>query len=131
MPETNSRQVLRPRQLHPILTPRARSRLSSAAERKANLEEWCGTSYGEAFQALMHVYAVRLFVESVLRYGLPPCFVAAVVKPMPKVEKRLRQVLDQTFGSKASSHWKEDAENASKGAEEVHTYVSFNLDITH
>ena len=47
------------------------------AERKANLEQWCRTSYGEAFSALVHVNAVRLFVESVLRYGLPPCFVAA------------------------------------------------------
>lgn len=79
----------------------------------------------------MHINAVRLFVESVLRYGLPPCFVAAVVKPTPKMEKRLRQVLDQTFGRTASSHWKEDAESAAKAAEEIHTYVSFNLDITH
>lgn len=33
--------------------------------------------YGEAVSLWMHVKAVRLFVESVLRYGLPPKFAAA------------------------------------------------------
>lgn len=46
----------------------------------------------------MHVLVVRLFVESILRYGLPPHFQAAVVRPGEKSEGRLRAELDNTFG---------------------------------
>lgn len=43
-----------------------------AEARRTALEQWCITSYGEAFSSWIHVCAVRLFVESILRYGLPP-----------------------------------------------------------
>ena len=99
------------------------------AERKANLEQWCRTSYGEAFSALVHVNAVRLFVESVLRYGLPPCFVAAVLKPTPKAEKRLRQALSATFGRNASVHWKEEGDGSRGGVDEVYPYVSYSVEV--
>lgn len=49
----------------------------------------------------MHMCVVRLFVESILRYGLPPQFQAAVVKPLPRMEARLRTVLATTFGTGA------------------------------
>lgn len=49
------------------------SRVRAEAESKRRaLEDWCVTSYGEAFSSWIHVCAVRLFVESILRYGLPP-----------------------------------------------------------
>lgn len=37
-------------------------------------------AFGDVFQAWIHVKAVRVFVESVLRYGLPAQFVCAVIK---------------------------------------------------
>ena len=40
---------------------------------------------------------IRLFVESILRYGLPPSFVAGIIETRAKNEKRLRTIL-QTFG---------------------------------
>ncbi len=49
----------------------------------------------------MHMTVVRLFVESILRYGLPPQFQAAVVKPLPKMEARLRTALAANFGTGA------------------------------
>ncbi len=52
----------------------------------------------QAFSCYMHVLVVRLFVESILRYGLPPHFQAAVVRPGEKSEGRLRAELDNTFG---------------------------------
>ena len=45
---------------------------AEAEQRRGALEQWCITSYGEAFSSWIHVCAVRLFVESILRYGLPP-----------------------------------------------------------
>jgi V-type H+-transporting ATPase subunit C len=38
------------------------------------------TNFSEAFQLLVHLKVVRLFVESVLRYGLPANYVGIVVK---------------------------------------------------
>lgn len=50
----------------------------------------------------MHLAVIRLFVESILRYGLPPQFQAAVIKPLPKMDARLRAVLLATFGTGGS-----------------------------
>lgn len=38
------------------------------------------TGYSDAVMAWMHVLALRVFVETVLRYGLPLNFVAGIVK---------------------------------------------------
>ena len=40
----------------------------------------CRTNFSEAFQLLVHLKVVRVFVESVLRYGLPAHYVGVVVK---------------------------------------------------
>ena len=55
-------------------------------------------SLAQAFSAWIHVCAVRLFVESILRYGLPPKFLAALMKPAQKTIPKLRKVLATTFG---------------------------------
>ena len=53
----------------------------------------------QAFSAWIHICAVRLFVESILRYGLPPKFLAALMKPHQKTTPKLRKLLAQLFGS--------------------------------
>jgi len=47
---------------------------------RASLVRWCRTNYGEVFTAWIHLKVVRLFVESVLRYGLPVDISAFVVR---------------------------------------------------
>ena len=101
---------------------------ADVAARKANLAEWCRTAFGDAFSALVHALAVRLFVESILRYGLPPAFAAVLMAPDAKHAKRLRGVMASAFGRTASAHWKQREEDAAKG-EEVHPYVSLTLDL--
>jgi len=54
-------------------------------------------SFSDAFQAWIHLKAIRVFVESVLRYGLPPDFVSAVVKPYPKQESKTRTTLNRAY----------------------------------
>lgn len=99
-------------------------------ERRAAMYEWCQTSYGEVFSAWVHICAIRLFVESILRYGLPPSFQASVMKPHKKSEKKLRAVLSNTFGQDASSHWNEDpGDEKMAGGEDTHPYVSFKIEI--
>jgi hypothetical protein len=38
------------------------------------------TNFSESFQILVHLKVVRLFVESVLRYGLPANYVGLAIK---------------------------------------------------
>jgi len=64
------------------------------------------TNFSEAFQVLVHLKIVRLFVESVLRYGLPANYTGLVVKPEPKTTKRTLDTLTTHFaylGSKSKN----------------------------
>jgi V-type H+-transporting ATPase subunit C len=79
-------------------------RADADAKRRA-LDGWCRAAYGEAFSALVHLLVVRLFVESILRYGLPPAFLAAVVRPARKQEARLRAALAAAFGGADAKYW--------------------------
>lgn len=56
----------------------------------------------QAFSAWIHICAVRLFVESILRYGLPPQFLSALMKPVVKTSVKLRKVLAMTFGGSSA-----------------------------
>ena len=56
----------------------------------------------QAFSAWIHICAVRLFCESVLRYGVPPKFLAALVKPNQKQVQRLRKLLAAMFSSRGA-----------------------------
>ncbi|TEB39299.1 V-ATPase subunit C family protein [Coprinellus micaceus] len=55
------------------------------------------TNFSESFQLLVHLKVVRLFAESVLRYGLPSNYIGVVVKPAPKSAKKIFDVLQRQF----------------------------------
>jgi len=55
------------------------------------------TNFSESFQILVHLKVVRLFVESVLRYGLPAHYVGIVIKPEPKLTKKILTLLTNHF----------------------------------
>jgi len=54
-------------------------------------------NFSEAFTAWIHVQALRVFVESVLRYGLPVNFQAMLLLPTKKTSRRLKEVLSQLY----------------------------------
>lgn len=60
---------------------------------KKALVRWCKTNFSEAFVAWIHLKAIRVFVESVLRYGLPTNFQAMLLLPHKSKVKKLRKVL--------------------------------------
>ncbi|XP_076260383.1 V-type proton ATPase subunit Vha44 [Rhynchophorus ferrugineus] len=62
------------------------------------LVRWLKVNFSECFCAWIHVKALRVFVESVLRYGLPVNFQAILIHPNKKTMKRLRDVLNQLYG---------------------------------
>uniref|UniRef100_A0A8C5D7R1 V-type proton ATPase subunit C n=1 Tax=Gouania willdenowi TaxID=441366 RepID=A0A8C5D7R1_GOUWI len=61
------------------------------------LVRWLKVNFSEAFIAWIHVKALRIFVESVLRYGLPVNFQAMLVQPKKKTMKKLREVLRDLY----------------------------------
>jgi len=100
------------------------------SNQKTNLIKWCKTSYSELFVSWSHIKAIRVFVESVLRYGLPVNFVAAAVKPTPQYDKKLRQVLLSMYSNLGGSHLAAQEEEASdaSGMGEYYPYVSINME---
>uniref|UniRef100_A0A2D4J1H6 V-type proton ATPase subunit C n=1 Tax=Micrurus lemniscatus lemniscatus TaxID=129467 RepID=A0A2D4J1H6_MICLE len=61
------------------------------------LLRWLKVNFSEAFVAWIHIKALRVFSESVLRYGLPVNFQAMLLQPNKKSMKRLREVLNAVF----------------------------------
>ncbi|KAG8533430.1 uncharacterized protein KY384_002213 [Bacidia gigantensis] len=55
------------------------------------------TAWGEAVMAWVHVLALRVFVETVLRYGLPLNFVCGLVRTTPKLFKKAKASLDVAY----------------------------------
>ena len=41
------------------------------------------TNFSEAYQVLVHLKVVRLFVESVLRFGLPANYAGLIIRVRP------------------------------------------------
>jgi len=107
--------------------------------RRIELYEWCQTSYGEVVSSWIHVVVVRLFVESILRYGLPPAFQAVIMRPKERQEKKLRSVMNAAFGNGSSSHWSSTESGGGsgggdaggfggeRGGDDCFPYVSFTV----
>jgi V-type H+-transporting ATPase subunit C len=100
--------------------------------KRAALIQWCLASYGEAFSSWIHVTAIRLFVESILRYGLPPQFMPVLMRPAPKNHAALRKLLAANFGAVGGQHFTSEPGGGGGGAgagEDLFPYVSFTLNI--
>ncbi|KAF8350269.1 hypothetical protein F5887DRAFT_1070462 [Amanita rubescens] len=54
-------------------------------------------NFSESFQVFVHLKVLRLFIESVLRYGLPAQYIGIVVKPEPKTTKKVFNTLQAQF----------------------------------
>lgn len=85
---------------------------------RSGLSRWCKTHYGEAFVAWMHIKVIRVFVESVLRYGLPVDFTAVLYKTQKGREVELVTSLDNALGDEA-----EEEDDKDEGGEKYHEYV--------
>lgn len=64
------------------------------------LKVLCGAAFSETLVAWMHLKAMRVFVESILRYGVPPNFSSFIVRPLSQKNlPKLRSVLTDVFSS--------------------------------
>jgi V-type H+-transporting ATPase subunit C len=74
---------------------------------KGSLKTWCEINYAETYEMMVHLKAVRIFVESVLRYGLTasnmgagmvPNFKSVVLQPKKGMAEKLRKTLGAMYG---------------------------------
>ncbi|XP_060068198.1 V-type proton ATPase subunit C 1-A-like [Ylistrum balloti] len=103
------------------------------------LVKWLKVNFGECFSAWIHVKALRVFVESVLRYGLPVNFQAMLLQPHRKSVRTLRSVLSQLYShldntalAASSEGGHMDIPGLGMGNQEYYPYVYYkiNLDLT-
>jgi len=97
-------------------------------QQKSKLQIWCKTNFAEAFIGWMHLKAVRIFVESILRYGLPANFQSVLVLPHKKSdEKKCRELLFDSFRHLALKHM--SANDSDDVSDAFYPYVSLNINL--
>jgi len=86
-------------------------------------------AWSDAMIAWVHVKAMRVFVESVLRYGMPPCFAAYIVSPKPGQASNARKALADILGKQGNVGPVGDkmAAGEDDDSEEYFPYVSFSF----
>ncbi|XP_077979362.1 V-type proton ATPase subunit C 1-B-like [Glandiceps talaboti] len=98
------------------------------------LVRWLKVNFSEAFTAWIHVKALRVFVESVLRYGLPVNFQAMLLQPYKKSGRKLRDVLKTLYGhldssALSSSDFSDDIPGIGLSNQEYYPYVYYHINI--
>jgi V-type H+-transporting ATPase subunit C len=93
---------------------------------KSDLFVWCKMAFSECFSAWIHMKAIRVFVESVLRYGLPPRFCSVLLK-VQKNEQKIHKYFKDTYKLQEELFEGVDEESLSAmgqfGNMEFHPYV--------
>ena len=103
---------------------------------RSMLANWCHINYAECYTMMLHLKAVRVFVESVLRYGLttdyqrgmvPNCK-AFLLQPKKGVTEKLRKSLAALYGGANSLAGDAEEEMVVPGATgEFYPYVSTDI----
>ncbi|SCU99422.1 LADA_0H19658g1_1 [Lachancea dasiensis] len=83
------------------------------------------TAYSDVFMNWFHIKALRVFVESVLRYGLPPHFNTTLIAVPPKGLSACKTELIQEFGYLGGNAFSKDkAGKIKKQDTSLHEYAS-------
>jgi len=104
-----------------------REQLDEAVKRQHELVRGLyQAAWSDAMVAWIHIKAMRVFVESVLRFGMPPRFGAFVVAPNASKAAAARKALADILGKSGSSGPCGDKMEQEEG-EEYYPYVSFSF----
>jgi len=98
----------------------ARETEAQLADCKAKLSTWCTINFAEIYSMMLHLKAVRIFVESVLRYGLTetyskgmvPNFKAFFIQVKKGRADLLRKALSAVYAVGASGKMMEGEDEA-------------------
>ena len=104
---------------------------------KGMLTNWCLINYSECYIMMIHLKAVRVFCESVLRYGLTPGygggmapnFKAFLLHPKKGVTEKLRKALAALYSGTAAMIGDAEEETVIPGATgEFYPYVYTSIE---
>lgn len=65
----------------------------------STIVRWCKAHYGEIFSGWVHLKLIRVFVESVLRYGLPVDFTTVIIEPNMRKLSAVQGALNNAVAS--------------------------------
>jgi len=112
-----------------------RKKLTSERKKKfVNAVATTKSSFSDTFMIWIHIKAMRVFVEVVLRFGLPVNFQSFLVRPKKGMDKKLRDSLGAVY-----KHLAKAEANAKKGEDDEATlsqfgqffpYVYFEVDLS-
>jgi len=96
------------------------------------LNKFCAATWSDVMVAWVHIKAMRVFVESVLRFGVPPGFASFIICPKSNQQTKMRNVLADILKGNAADVAATTAAAAAAGdqeedQEEYFPYVSFNF----
>uniref|UniRef100_A0A8C6M1G7 V-type proton ATPase subunit C n=1 Tax=Nothobranchius furzeri TaxID=105023 RepID=A0A8C6M1G7_NOTFU len=116
-----------------LSTDKKKQFVSEPNAEEGPLVRWLKVNFSEAFIAWIHIKALRVFVESVLRYGLPVNFQAMLLQPNKKTMKKLREVLDDLYkhldsGAAAIIDSAMDIPGLNLSQQEYYPYVYYKID---
>lgn len=87
------------------------------------MKGFCKASFSDVMVAWVHIKAMRIFVESVLRFGVPPNFASFILQPKGNSTAAMRKALAQVLG-------KGSADTMAEGGgddEDYYPYVSLSF----
>lgn len=95
---------------------------------------WSEATFSDVFSAWIHLKAIRTFVESVLRFGIPVNFQAFLMKPKKGVRPKLRRALNELYGNLSGASLtgavdSGDSADISGVGAEFYPYVYFPLNL--
>uniref|UniRef100_A0A0K0F0F2 V-type proton ATPase subunit C n=1 Tax=Strongyloides venezuelensis TaxID=75913 RepID=A0A0K0F0F2_STRVS len=99
------------------------------------LVRWLKINFSEIFSAYIHIKALRVFVESVLRYGLPVNFQTVLMEPHKGAQKKLRSELNKLYAHLDGSAsgpidtFEDSPALMQLGVHDYYPYVFFKLNI--
>ncbi|KAG5266121.1 hypothetical protein AALO_G00250010 [Alosa alosa] len=104
-------------------------------EQYGTFVRWLKVNFSEVFVAWIHLKALRVFVESVLRYGLPVSFQVILLQPDRKCVKKLRELLSSLFthldpaAAASKPDLGLDIPGMSTAQQEYYSYICYSINI--
>ncbi|KAL6477517.1 hypothetical protein MHYP_G00133520 [Metynnis hypsauchen] len=105
-------------------------------EQYGTFVRWLKVNFSEVFVAWIHIKALRVFTESVLRYGLPVSFQTLLLQPEKKHAKRLREELNSLFrdldptAAASKPDMGVDIPGVNAGQQEYYSYICYSINIS-
>lgn len=104
-----------------------REELKKECERQEKMMKgFCKASLSDVMIAWVHIKAMRIFVESVLRFGVPPSFASFIIQPKAAQTAAMRKSLADVLG-KGTPDTMAGGDAGGDAEEDYYPYVSLSF----